>query len=125
MSLINEQIFLKAPLHRPSHMTKLQSLTSEEALDRFVQEQTILESQLYETWVVKLTKWLSLSRILRFDFVLSNICSETFYKYLLDVRAKRKSGQDTFEQLSELTEGFYVKTEIELWAGRYPNESAY
>ncbi|KAK9894404.1 hypothetical protein P389DRAFT_197697 [Cystobasidium minutum MCA 4210] len=90
MSLINEHVFLKAPLHRPSHASRLHSLalTSEEALDRFMQEQSILEAQLRE-------------------------CEE-FYKYLLDVRTKRKSGQTTFEQLSELTEGFYVKTEIEM-----------
>lgn len=40
--------------------------------------------------------------------------SEDFYKYLLNVRSKRKSGQKTFEQLTELTEGFYVKTQVEV-----------
>lgn len=46
---------------------------------------------------------------------LAIICiSEDFYKYLLNVRSKRKSGQKTFEQLTELTEGFYVKTEVEV-----------
>lgn len=86
MSTVNESLFLREPLHRPSHTSKLDSLSPEQAYERFLAEQRILQAQLKE-------------------------CEE-FYKYLLDLRSKKKSGQKVFDHQTELAEGFFVKTEL-------------
>lgn len=46
--IINQSIFLREPLQRPSHASKLDSLSPEQVYERFLQEQRVLQAQLKE-----------------------------------------------------------------------------
>jgi hypothetical protein len=48
MGTINESIFLREPLYRPSHISKLDGLSPEQVHERFLEEQRILQAQLKE-----------------------------------------------------------------------------
>lgn len=48
MPAISESTFLRKPIQRPSHTSKIDKLAPEEVLQRFQEEQRILQIQLKE-----------------------------------------------------------------------------
>lgn len=114
---IEQAMFLRTPVLRPSSSSGSSSssqppLTREIALPRFMHEREILTVQLQE-WSV----WLAFYRLCYLCSCnaawLVSFFSEALQKTLLEVRKKRKAGQNTLQAHAEVAEGFFVKTQID------------